>query len=413
MVKMMSPPQLQLDLFSSVLHAYSKGRGILTNSDLYDVVASQSGLADGLMDERVPVGASAQLHNPIKRAIRWHQQTLKMQGILQHVDGERGVWRLAEPAGKDLSQIQTGVAVVGFSTDLGIAILGSAESVFADIDCPVTLVVTSPPYPLAKPRAYGNVELGSYTDWLVKTIEPVVKNLVDGGSICLNLSNDLFIPGLACRSTYLERLVIALEDKLGLHLVDRLVWHNASKPPGPVQYASLQRVMLNVGWEPVYWFTNNPRALRSDNRRVLQAHTERHLRLIQQGGEQRERAHSDGAYRLHAGRFGNETAGSIPKNVLAFGHACLDQQDYKRAARASGLPAHGAPMPLSLAKFLIEFMSTPGDLVADPFAGSQTTAKAAEILGRRWITTERIVEYVVGGAHRFNTAPGFERRIAA
>lgn len=166
-----------------------------------------------------------------------------------------------------------------------------------------------------------------------------------------------------------------------------------------------------MAWEPIYWLTNNPRAVRSDNRRVLREHTERHLRLMQNGGEQRDQVFSDGAYRVHPGRFGNQTDGKIPRNVLTFGHSCSDQRAYKRAARAAGLPAHGAPMPLALASFLIEFLSEPGDLIVDPFGGSFTTAKAAERLGRRWLSSECMLEYVLGGATRFYDAPGFRQNL--
>lgn len=161
------------------------------------------------------------------------------------------------------------------------------------------------------------------------------------------------------------------------------------------------------------WLTNDPRSLRSDNRRVLQAHSERHLKLIAQGGEQRHGEFSDGAYCVHPGRFGNQTEGKIPRNVLTFGHSCADQRQYKRDARAAGLPAHGAPMPLSLASFLVEYLSQPGDLIVDPFSGSFTTAKAAELLGRRWLCTEIMVQYVLGAANRFRAFNGFHQHLLA
>ena len=404
----------QLDLFSEVLHAYSAERGgVLDNATLYADVAHRAGLPAEALAERVPIGHAGQPHNLVARRVRWHQQTLKHAGILQRVEGARGIWRLTEPAGVDLNRIGPNVAVVGFSTNLGVAILGACETVFSRIDAPITLCLTSPPYALAKARSYGNPSEAEYVDWICRTLEPIVRNLVRGGSICLNVSNDIFMPGSPARSLYRERMVLALHDRLGLHKVDELIWHNPSKPPGPVQYASIQRVQLNVAWEPIYWLTNDPRALRSDNRRVLQAHTERHLRLIRQGGEQREAEYSDGAYRIHPGRFSNATAGRIPRNVLTFGHSCADQRTYKAAARGAGLPAHGAPMPLSLASFLVEFLSEKDDLVVDPFGGSYTTAKAAERLGRRWLSTEVMIEYVLGGATRFTDAGGFRQHLLA
>lgn len=68
-------------------------------------------------------------------------------------------------------------------------------------------------------------------------------------------------------------------------------------------------------------------------------------------------------------------------------------------------------MPLKLAEFLVTFLSEPGDLVVDGFAGSFTTARAAENLGRRWIATDIMAEYVMGGAVRFEQAQGFVRHI--
>ncbi len=408
------PQQMQLDLFSAVLHSYTAEReGRIDNASLYNQVASRTGIDPDEFCKKTLVGKDLQPHSLLARAVRWHQQTLKHAGVLERVEGERGVWQLTRPASKELDQIQPDVAVVGFSTELGIAILGTCDSVFSKIDCPITLCLTSPPYPLAKARSYGNPSEAEYVDWIVRQLEPIVQNLVQGGSIALNITNDAFLPGMPARSLYRERLLLALHDRLGLYKVDELVWANPSKPPGPVRWASIERCQLNVGWEPVYWLTNDPRALRSDNRRVLQAHSERHLKLIAQGGEQRHGEYSDGAYRLHPGRFGNPTAGKIPRNVLTFGHACADQRQYKRAARAAGLPAHGAPMPLALASFLIEFMSEPGDLIVDPFGGSFTTAKAAELLGRRWLSTEIMVQYILGAAHRFRGFSSFQQHLLA
>lgn len=398
----------QLDLFSGVLHAYSKEvDGQLTNQELYPAVAQAAGVSEDEAELRAPVGKAGQKRNLFERKVRWYQQTLKHAGILEKVEGERGIWRLAKPAAKDLNRIEPTVSVVGFSTELGIAILGTCESVFASIDAPVTLVITSPPYPLASARKYGNPPESMYVDWICKTLAPVVKTLVPGGSLCLNVSNDIFLQGSPARSLYRERLVLALHDRLGLHKMDELIWQNPSKPPGPFQYASKARTQLNVAWEPVYWLTNDPHKVKSNNRRVLQTHTDKHLALIAQGGEQREKQFSDGAYLLKKGSYGAPTDGRIPRNVLTIGHRCASQSQYKESARAQGLPAHGAPMPLKLAAFLVEFLSEPGDLVADPFSGSFTTALAAERLGRRWLGAECMVEYVLGAANRFQQAQGF------
>jgi DNA modification methylase len=45
-------------------------------------------------------------------------------------------------------------------------------------------------------------------------------------------------------------------------------------------------------------------------------------------------------------------------------------------------------MPTDLVEFFIRFLTDTGDLVFDPFAGSNTTGAVAEALGRRWMTCE-------------------------
>lgn len=45
--------------------------------------------------------------------------------------------------------------------------------------------------------------------------------------------------------------------------------------------------------------------------------------------------------------------------------------------------------------------SDEGDLVVDPFAGSNTTGAVAERLGRRWIAAELVEEYLEASKFRF------------
>lgn len=216
------------------------------------------------------------------------------------------------------------------------------------------------------------------------------------------------MPGSPARSLYIERLTLALHDRFGLSLMDRLCW-TSPKAPGPVQWASKTRQQLNVAYEPVLWFSPDPVRCFADNRRVLLPHTEKHLKLVAAGGERRSAVYGDGAYRLREGRsFAAPTLGRIPRNVLQFTHHGAEISQLRAAARALGLPVHGALMPLSLAEFLVNFLTREGDLVADCFGGWGTTAAAAQASGRRWITTELMAEYVAGQALRLASAPGFE-----
>lgn len=397
----------QLDLFGAVLKAYA-GPGSMSNADLYEKVAAEVGIPMSEVERKTRIGHTGEMHSTVKRRLRWQQQTLKALGLLERDENARGTWRLTSKGREKLTPATGRVVLLGFSTDLGLALWAASSSVFPSIDEPINLCLTSPPYPLAKQRAYGGPSAAEYVDWLTGQLEPIVKLLVPGGSICLNVSNDIFEPGLPSRSLYRERLVIALCDRLGLHKMDELIWHAPNKVPGPLQWASLSRQQLNTAWEPVYWFTNDPRMCKSDNRRVLQEHTERHLKLIERGGEDRTAEYGDGAYRLKPGAYGSQTLGRIPRNVITCSTNSGNKRVMRSAALAQGLPTHGALMPLPLARFLVEFLTEPGDLTVDPFFGWGTTGKACEELGRRWMGTELMGEHVLGAANGFRGAKGFE-----
>jgi site-specific DNA-methyltransferase (cytosine-N4-specific) len=58
-------------------------------------------------------------------------------------------------------------------------------------------------------------------------------------------------------------------------------------------------------------------------------------------------------------------------------------------------------MPPALVRFFVEFLTDPGDLVLDPFAGSNTTGRVAEDLGREWLAVEASDDYAAASAVRF------------
>lgn len=395
---------MQLNLFA-VLDAYQAGAQI--NSQAYERLGQDCGIQPEKWAQLQPVGQAQAAHNPLKRRVRWYQQTLKRLGLLEPVAGQRGAWRptaagrrTIEQRQQDLEPAAPGLVQLGFSTELGMALWADCKDAFSRIDEPVHLVLTSPPYPLARQRDYGGPERGEYVDWLCACLEPVVGRLAPGGSLFLNVSNDIFEAGSPARSLYRERLVLALHDRLGLHKMDEWIWHNPSKAPGPVAWASKRRVQVNTAWEPIYWFTNDPQACFADNRRVLQPHTERHARLIAAGGTKSAAVFADGANRRRVGAFGAPTQGRIPRNLITERHNCPSQAALRIWAKAEGIPIHGATMPLALAEHVVRFASEPGQLVADPFGGWATTALAAERNARRWLITERMRAYLYAAQWR-------------
>ena len=388
----------QLSLFT-VLNTYSAGSQ--ANAVAYQKLGRECKIQPEAWAQRAPVGQAQQLHSPLKRRVRWYQQTLKSMGLLEPVAGKRGHWRTTDEGRRTIEQRQgdlepaaPGLVQLGFSTELGMALWANCKDAFSRIDEPVHLVLTSPPYPLARQRDYGGPGRDEYVDWLTACLEPVVARLAPGASLFLNVSNDIFETGSPARSLYRERLVLALHDRLGLHKMDEWVWHNPSKAPGPIAWASKRRVQVNTAWEPIYWLTNDPQACFADNRRVLKPHSERHAKLIAAGGAKTAAIFADGANRRRVGSFGTQTEGSIPRNLLTLRHNCPSQAALRTWAKAEGIPIHGATMPLELAEHVVRFASEPGQLVADPFGGWATTALAAERNDRRWLITERMRAYL-------------------
>lgn len=380
----------------------------LNNAALYRLAAKKLGLNDDALNGRAPVGASGQMHSLAHRRIRWMQQSLKHLRILERVKGERGVWRLTEEAKRDLHAAKPGVKLLGYSTSLGVAIWGPSGDIFKGLNVPVSLMAASPPYPLSKARAYGNPNEREIVDFICDTLEPVIEALADDGSLCLNVSNDIFLPGMPARSTYVERLILEICDRFcPMFLMDKIIWANPAKIPGPIAWASKSRQQLNSGYEPILWFARNPLKVKSNNNRVLEPHTEKHLKLMQSGGEQRVASYGDGAYRLKVGSFGNMTEGRIPKNVLTRGSRCAHGLRHRQASIDLGLPHHGAGQPFSIPEFMIRFLTEEGDLVCDPFAGRAMTCLAAELNNRRWMAGEINLEYIRTGAELFRGRPGF------
>ena len=58
-------------------------------------------------------------------------------------------------------------------------------------------------------------------------------------------------------------------------------------------------------------------------------------------------------------------------------------------------------MPYGLVKYFIQFLTDPGDLVLDPFGGSNTTGYIAEEMKRKWVSIEMNKDYIIGSKSRF------------
>jgi DNA modification methylase len=67
----------------------------------------------------------------------------------------------------------------------------------------------------------------------------------------------------------------------------------------------------------------------------------------------------------------------------------------------AGIKPHPARFPWNLPEFAVKLTTGEGDLVLDPFAGSNTTGQVAERLKREWIAFEIEERYLEGSKFRF------------
>lgn len=261
----------------------------------------------------------------------------------------------------------------------------------------VDLVVTSPPYALHFKKEYGNASQDDYLGWFLPFAKEIRRILKPSGSFVLNLGGT-WQAGAPVRSLYHFRLVIALCDELRYFLAQEFFWYNPAKMPAPAEWVNVRRIRVKDSVEYIFWFTKDPFA-KANNRRILQEYSPDMKRLIRKGVKATTRPSG------HVIRetFASDQGGAIPANFIQCGNN-ESNSAYIRGTKAAGSRVHPARFPADLPRFFIQFLTELGDLVLDPFAGSNTTGAVAEELGRKWISCELNSEYATASHLRFQGA---------
>jgi len=292
-----------------------------------------------------------------------------------------------------------------YRTEAGAAYLGdSLETLAALPDGSVNLVFTSPPYALHFKKEYGNVSKADYVEWFLPFAREIKRVLADDGSFVLNIGGS-WNPGSPTRSLYHYKLMIALVEELGFHLAQECYWYNPAKMPVPAEWVTVRRVRIKDSVEHVWWLskTVSPKA---NNRNVLRPYGADMLRLAKKGVKTTTRP---SGHAINASFDKIDAGGSIPSNVLedqianemliAGNNAANDP--YTKRCKETGIKIHPARFPAVLPEFFIKLLTDDGDLVVDPFAGSNTAGAVAERLGRKWIAAELVEEYLEASKFRF------------
>lgn len=272
-------------------------------------------------------------------------------------------------------------------------------------DGSANLVFTSPPYALHFKKEYGNVEKNEYVEWFLSFAREIWRILPADGSFVLNVGGS-YNKGIPTRSTYHFKLLLALVEDVGFHLAQEFFWYNPAKMPAPAEWVTVRRVRVKDSVEYVWWFSKTPHP-KANNRRVLKPYSKDMLRLNKKGvrATVRPSGHNitsdftkvDAGGSIPANVFEDE----LPSNFLRAGNNAANDQ-YTKRCKAAGLKIHPARFPTTLPDFFIKFLTDEGDLVVDPFGGSNTTGMVAEELGRRWIAVDEVEEYLEASKFRFD-----------
>ncbi len=282
-----------------------------------------------------------------------------------------------------------------YSTALGGCYHGDARDVLALLDeDSVALVVTSPPYALHRKKSYGNVTEADYLAWFLPFADEIHRVLRDDGSFVFELA-PAWQRGTGTRSLFLYELILELCRGGRFHLVQEFYWHNPSRLPSPAEYVTIRRTRVKDAVNVVWWLSRSP-APRANNRRVLRPYSRSMHRLFREG-VQRVRRPSEHTI---SEQFDRDNGGAIPSNLLHIANT-TSRDDYLARCKEAGLTPHPARFPAALPEFFVRFLTEPGDLVVDPFAGSNVTGQVAESLGRRWLAAEINGDYVAGSRLRF------------
>jgi DNA modification methylase len=292
-----------------------------------------------------------------------------------------------------------------YTTELGALFCGDSLEFMRQMpDDSVDLVLTSPPYALHFKKEYGNADQQEYVAWLIPFAREIKRIIKPSGSFVLNLGG-AWKPGLPIRSLYHYRVLLALADDVGFDLAQDFFWFNPAKMPAPAEWVNVRRIRVKDSVEYIFWLVKDPMA-KADNRRVLNPYSADMRRLIRRGVKQATRPSGH----VINGTFANDQGGSIPSNLIQCGNN-ESNSAYIRNSKAAGSKIHPARFPAELPRFFIEFLTNPGDMVLDPFAGSNTTGHVAEGLNRKWVGVELREEYAQESRLRFEGLP--EEGVAA
>jgi DNA modification methylase len=286
-----------------------------------------------------------------------------------------------------------------YETEMGRAFCGDAIETLTEVCKPesVDLIVTSPPFALARPKEYGNQSSANYVKWFQPFANAFWDTLKPTGSLVIDLGG-AWEPGSPTKSLYAFELLLSLcrRPSKPFLLAQDIYWYNPARLPSPAQWVTIERVRLKDAVNTVWWLAKDPGA-RADNSRILADYKDGMKRLLE--SQEYNRGERPSGHVVKEG-FTKNRGGAIRANMLEIANTGNDKA-YVDSCHARHLTPHPARFPEELPRLFVEFLTDPGDLIVDPFAGSNVVGKVAEALRRRWVSIDADADYVRGSEGRF------------
>jgi DNA modification methylase len=283
-----------------------------------------------------------------------------------------------------------------YSTQLGSAYLVDSIQLMQELpDDSIDLVLTSPPFALKRKKAYGNEDEDKYVDWFMSFAADLKRILKPQGSFVLDLGG-AYMPGFPVRSIYMFDLLVRLVKECGFYLAQEFYHYNPARLPAPAEWVNVRRIRVKDSVNVVWWLSKSQHP-KADNRKVLKPYSESMVGLLRNGYKAKLRPSGHDI----SSKFSRDNGGSIPPNLLELANTDSNGA-YQQRCRVAGIKVHPARFPPAFPEFFLKFLTDEGDVVFDPFAGSNTTGYVAERMGRRWIAGELSEEYLKGSKFRFD-----------
>jgi len=277
----------------------------------------------------------------------------------------------------------------------GAAYLGDSLDLLQCLDAnSVNLILTSPPFALTRKKEYGNASADKYIEWFLPFAKEFRRILKTDGSLVIDLGG-AYLPGYPVRTIYQFELLVRLCKEVGFFLAQEFYHYNPARLPTPAEWVTVRRIRVKDSINTVWWLSKSA-SPKADNRKVLVEYSDSMKKLLKDGYKPALRPSGHDI----SNKFTKDNSGAIPSNLLTLANT-ESTSAYLRRCKEAGVKPHPARFPQRFAEFFIRFLTDKGDLLLDPFAGSNTTGYVAEHLQRRWLAFEIEKTYLKGSLYRF------------